>query len=327
MVEEANEQIRPDSTKGPHSAEGSTFRLPRRHDSAFHTYFYMGDRATWTSQNVPRMIGEMCLTKEYNVMSITTRGLQKLFTVRHVPGIYRSSRAPAKIRCCTHYFVSTYNTVEWTRFLLPAMMGYIAWSIVPAPNVCEIVSPSHCVPHLADTNVKGQAQSQIPTAEGTTRISRVKAQQLSIKTPMVLGKAAFLGMLTLTPGAAIETESPNEPIPKPECDASIPVSIRYSSTSSRLYLESVDGSTRGGCVTLPQIWEHKKGTVPVYAVDPQSGDISDNSTGTWLLTEDLFVEDGITLQVRHPVLDLTERQGQAYSGKHVASVALVKTNH
>ena len=78
---------------------------------------------------------------------------------------------------------------------------------------------------------------------------------------------------------------------------------------------------------MPQIWEHKKGTVPVYAVDPQSGDISDNSTGTWLLTEDLFVEDGITLQVRHPVLDLTERQGQAYSGKHVASVALVKTNH
>ncbi|CAN0536600.1 unnamed protein product, partial [Laminaria digitata] len=70
-----------------------------------------------------------------------------------------------------------------------------------------------------------------------------------------------------------------------------------SSGSARLYLESRDGSTRGGCVTLQQIWEEQGGKEPLYAVDPDTGDISDTVTGTWLLTEELFVEDGITLQV------------------------------
>ncbi|CAN0385520.1 unnamed protein product, partial [Scytosiphon promiscuus] len=115
--------------------------------------------------------------------------------------------------------------------------------------------------------------------------------------PMAFGKTAFMGMLALKLAAAKDTKSPNEPIPKPECDESIPVSIRYSSASSRLYLESADGSTRGGCVTLAQIWEHQKGKAPLYAVDPDSGDISDIITGTWLLTEEIFVEDGITLEV------------------------------
>ncbi|CAM9144191.1 unnamed protein product [Laminaria digitata] len=114
-----------------------------------------------------------------------------------------------------------------------------------------------------------------------------------------LGKMAFLGMLALKlqVDAAKDTKSPNPPIPKPECDASIPVSIRYSSVSERLYLESADGKTRGGCVTLEQIWEHQRGEAPLYAVDAKSGDISDSATGTWLLTEELFVEDGITLKV------------------------------
>ncbi|CAN0486337.1 unnamed protein product, partial [Scytosiphon promiscuus] len=106
------------------------------------------------------------------------------------------------------------------------------------------------------------------------------------------GKTAFLGMLALKLASAKDTKSTNKPIPKPECDESIPVSIRYSSASSRLYLESADGSTRVGCVTLAQIWEHQKGKAPLYAVDPNSGDISDILTGTWLLTEELFVGDG-----------------------------------
>ena len=112
-----------------------------------------------------------------------------------------------------------------------------------------------------------------------------------------LRKVAVLSMLALKLAAAQDTESPNEPIPKPECDVSIPVSIRYSSASSRLYLVSADGSTRGGCVTLGQIWEGRGGKAPLYAVNPESGDISDSATGTWLLTEELFVQDGITLQV------------------------------
>ena len=97
---------------------------------------------------------------------------------------------------------------------------------------------------------------------------------------------------------AADTESPNDPIAKPDCDSSITVSIRYSSSSERLYLESADGSTRGGCVTLTDIWEARSGKAPLYAVDPDSGDISDTATGTWLLQEALYVEDGITLKVR-----------------------------
>ena len=112
-----------------------------------------------------------------------------------------------------------------------------------------------------------------------------------------IGNATVLSMLVLELVNGVNTESPNKPIPKPECDASIPVSVRYSSASSRLYIVSADGSTRGGCVTLNQIWKERGGKTPLYAVDPESGDISDSVTGIWLLTEELFVQDGITLQV------------------------------
>lgn len=96
---------------------------------------------------------------------------------------------------------------------------------------------------------------------------------------------------------AVDTASPNVAIPKPVCNSSTPVSIRYSSSSERLYLESADGSTRGGCVTLTDIWDSRRGKAPLYAVDPISGDVSSTVTGTWLLRESLYVEDGITLQV------------------------------
>lgn len=96
---------------------------------------------------------------------------------------------------------------------------------------------------------------------------------------------------------AKNTASPNDAIPKPDCDSSLSVSFRYSSGSERLYVESADGSTRGGCVTLTDIWEDLDGAAPLYAVDPDSGDVSSTATGTWLLTEHLWIEDGITLQV------------------------------
>ena len=115
--------------------------------------------------------------------------------------------------------------------------------------------------------------------------------------PNVLGKATLLSVLALQVATAADTESPNEPIPKPECDSNTTVAIRYSSTSARLYLESVNGSTRGGCVTLNDIWVERAGKEPLYAVDSETGEISANATGTWLLTEELYVEDGITLQV------------------------------
>lgn len=116
---------------------------------------------------------------------------------------------------------------------------------------------------------------------------------------MALGRAAAmtgLAALGILSALAADTPSPNEPIPKPDCNDSMNVTIRYSSTSARLYLESTTGE-RGGCVTIGQIWEARGGKAPLYAVDPVSGNISDSTTGTWLLTESLYVEDGITLKV------------------------------
>lgn len=96
---------------------------------------------------------------------------------------------------------------------------------------------------------------------------------------------------------AEDTPSPNDAIPKPECDANATAVLRYSSSSERLYLESADGVTRGGCITLTEIWQQLAGSVPLFAVESESGNVSRTATGTWLLTETLYVEDGITLQV------------------------------
>lgn len=112
-----------------------------------------------------------------------------------------------------------------------------------------------------------------------------------------LTKLVVLSILASKLSVAKDTPSPNTPIPKPDCDDSITVSMRYSGVSARLYLESADGKTRGGCVTLSQIWAWREGRPPVYAVDLDNGDISDSVTGTWLLTEELIVQDGITLKV------------------------------
>lgn len=112
-----------------------------------------------------------------------------------------------------------------------------------------------------------------------------------------LRTAAIVSLLAARRTDAVDTPSPNKAIAKPKCDSTTPVSIRYSSTSARLYLESADRTTRGGCVTLKQIWKELGSKSPLYAVDSDNGDVSNTATGTWLLTETLYVEDGITLQV------------------------------
>eukprot|EP00904_Undaria_pinnatifida_P005831 jgi/Undpi1/2378/HiC_scaffold_13.g05759.m1 len=113
-----------------------------------------------------------------------------------------------------------------------------------------------------------------------------------------LRKSSIVSVLAFKLATAADTPSPNQPIPKTECDASVDVSMRYSPGSERLYLESADGTTRGGCVTLSKIWEEQdEDEETLYAVDPETGDVSDTVTGTWLLKEDLYVEDGITLEV------------------------------
>lgn len=93
------------------------------------------------------------------------------------------------------------------------------------------------------------------------------------------------------------TAAENGVIKQPDCDSSKSVTIRYASSTPRLYLEAAEDGERGGCVTLSQIFDARDGKGPLYAVDPDSGDRVDESTGTWLLTESLYVEDGITLFV------------------------------
>ena len=112
---------------------------------------------------------------------------------------------------------------------------------------------------------------------------------------MALYRVAALGLLLAVELAgAAKTASPNDAISKPSCSSSKSVSVRYSSGSERLYLESSSG---GGCITLKEVWESLGGKAPLYAVDSSTGDVSKSATGTWLLTESLYVEDGVTLQV------------------------------
>lgn len=117
------------------------------------------------------------------------------------------------------------------------------------------------------------------------------AAKTRLRTVVIIGILA-----TARRADAADTASPNDAIAKPKCDSSTTVSFRYSSGSERVYVESEDGSTRGGCVTLTDIWEWLDGSAPLYAVDPDSGDLSNTATGTWLLTEHLWIEDGITLE-------------------------------
>lgn len=118
----------------------------------------------------------------------------------------------------------------------------------------------------------------------------------------MLRNIAVMSVLAAWRAEAQDTPSPNAPIAKPQCDDTKSVSIRYSEGSERLYVEHEDGTTRGGCVTLTEIWGNQDGGEVLFAVDPDSGDVTDTATGTWLLTEDLSIEDGITLEVFFPWL-------------------------
>lgn len=79
----------------------------------------------------------------------------------------------------------------------------------------------------------------------------------------------------------------NTPIPKPTCDSTKNITVRYSSTSQRIYLESVDGS-RGGCTDPRSIYEALGPTSPLYPLE---------TPGEWMLAESLYVSDGIVFKV------------------------------
>ena len=67
------------------------------------------------------------------------------------------------------------------------------------------------------------------------------------------------------------------------CDPSINVAVRYSSSSNRIYAEA---EKRGGCISLSEISENIENS-PLYS-------LGDN---TWNLDSDLYIEDGVTLNV------------------------------
>ena len=116
-----------------------------------------------------------------------------------------------------------------------------------------------------------------------------------LRTIVAVSLGLSLTLFGIELATAANTASPNKAIAKPKCSSSKSVSVRYSSGSKRLYLEA---SSRGACITIKEVWERLRGKAPLYAVDSSSGDVSRAATGTWLLTESLYVEDGVTLQVR-----------------------------
>ena len=82
--------------------------------------------------------------------------------------------------------------------------------------------------------------------------------------------------------------SANTIIPKPACDSNKEVSVRYASSSQRIYVESLDG-TRGGCTSLTHIYETLGADKsPLFPLD---------TPGEWYLGNELYVLDGITLEV------------------------------
>lgn len=64
-------------------------------------------------------------------------------------------------------------------------------------------------------------------------------------------------------------------------------------------MEAADSGERGGCATVYEVWDALGGddTSPLHPVDPESGTYTSAITGTWLLEQDLYVQDGVTLQV------------------------------
>ncbi|CAN0190743.1 unnamed protein product [Ectocarpus sp. 6 AP-2014] len=92
--------------------------------------------------------------------------------------------------------------------------------------------------------------------------------------------------------------------PKPACDPTIPVTVRYAASTQRVYFEHTDGTT-GGCATLSDVLAErveKNGTVkgPLYPLNPVTGEKIMNAsqvTGHWLIEADLYVTNGVTLQL------------------------------
>lgn len=120
----------------------------------------------------------------------------------------------------------------------------------------------------SDDSSDATAPSPVPVVHASSAPTSA-AHEMSTLSPAamtVYTAAPTMAMMPAGNGTAFngtDTPSPNMPIPKPECNSTQPVSIRYSATTGRLYLEAGVEGERGGCVTVDQIWEARGGGTAV----------------------------------------------------------------
>ncbi|CAM9671794.1 unnamed protein product [Choristocarpus tenellus] len=76
--------------------------------------------------------------------------------------------------------------------------------------------------------------------------------------------------------------------------------LRYASTTDRFYVES---SVPGQCATLTDIYNADVKDIPLYVLDDNMEIVEDGTpTGKWLLSTELYVEDGSTLVIHNEEL-------------------------
>lgn len=191
-----------------------------------------------------------------------------------------------------------------------------------APHPTTITHTPTCTDLTARHTHLLSPWAKVYSSSAASKRQRASCYRSTYMTMTMFRTAAIMSLLAAKRAAAADTASPNSAIPKPACDSSRSVSLRYSSSSERLYVESADGSTRGGCITLTEIWEQLDGDGPLYAVKSSNGDISSSTTGTWLLTEHLWIEDGITLQVKVLVIDMWGTSNVYLCGRYYYSACV-----
>lgn len=76
------------------------------------------------------------------------------------------------------------------------------------------------------------------------------------------------------------------------CNDSIPVSVSVSN-DQRIHVNS---NQNGGCITLTDVWKALE-SEHLIPIDPVTKRHSLIYTGTWYLNEDLYIEDGVTLNL------------------------------
>ena len=74
---------------------------------------------------------------------------------------------------------------------------------------------------------------------------------------------------------------------------------------------------------MARVWEEHGGKTPVYAINPESDIISNRAIWRWFLNDELFVQDGIILEVGQCRLNcvcLCQCVGAVYRGMAMSVV-------